>query len=60
MKEPQRLLATMICRLYGEEKCTHFRIEWTSMVHYVEGKEYIFHQAQIFPINIFEATMRSP
>jgi hypothetical protein len=34
-KQPPLLLIAMICKLYGEENCVHFKKEWTAMVHAV-------------------------
>jgi hypothetical protein len=28
LKDPYKILNAMICRLYGEETSTHFRMEW--------------------------------
>jgi len=35
LKDPYRMLNAMICRLYGEETSTHFRMEWFSMAYIV-------------------------
>jgi len=32
-KRPYKMINTMICRLYGEEKSTHFHMEWLSMYY---------------------------
>jgi hypothetical protein len=42
MKGPYMLLASMICKMHEEVKCTHFRLEWTPIVHYVVDKGNIF------------------
>jgi hypothetical protein len=60
MKEPYQFLASMICRLYGEEKCTHFKLEWTPIAHYVAEKGHVFNWAQLLSINIFETTKGAP
>jgi hypothetical protein len=60
MKEPYMLLDSMICRLYEEEKSTHFRLEWTPMAYYVAEKGHIFNWSQILSINIFEEARRAP
>jgi hypothetical protein len=34
-KPPYQILTSMICRLYGEEVSTHFKLEWTLIAHIV-------------------------
>jgi hypothetical protein len=62
MKEPYKILFTMIWILYGEEKNIHFKREWTPMSHYhylIENGN-IFNSDQLLFINIFETTRREP
>jgi hypothetical protein len=37
-RAPYQLLMAMICILYGEENCIHFKMEWTTMEYSVAGK----------------------
>ena len=56
MKEPYQFLSSMICKLYGEDKCTHFKLEWTPIAHYVSDKGDVFNWEQLLSINISETT----
>jgi hypothetical protein len=46
-KPPYQLLISMICRLYGEENCIHFKQEWTTMAHAVVEKGAVFNWVSI-------------
>jgi hypothetical protein len=35
LKTPYKLLMTMLYRLYGEEKSTHFQIDWLPLAHII-------------------------
>jgi hypothetical protein len=35
LKVPYKLLVAMLCRLYGEEKSTHFQIDWLPLAHII-------------------------
>jgi len=59
MKQPYRLLNSLICILYGKENNTHFKRQWAPLVYYVAEKEHIFNLVQLLSINIFE-TKKSP
>jgi hypothetical protein len=42
LKTPYKLLVAMLCRLYGEEKSTHFQIDWLPLAHTIIRKRQIF------------------
>jgi hypothetical protein len=46
------MLNTMICRLYGEETSTHFRMEWFPMAYMVVKKGQAFNWESILSFNI--------
>jgi len=52
-KSPYQLLISMICILYGEENCIHFKQEWTMMVHKVVETRVVFSWALILSSNIY-------
>lgn len=52
---PFRLVAAMLCRLYGEENCIQFKREWTPLVHHVTEKGQVFNWAHILSFNLLNA-----
>jgi hypothetical protein len=52
LKDPYKILNEMICRLYGEETNTHFRMEWFSMAYTVFKTRKAFNSANILSFNI--------
>jgi hypothetical protein len=59
-KRPYKMLNTMICRLYGEEKSTHFHMEWMPMAYTVVKTGKIFNWVDILTFNIFQNVKNSP
>lgn len=49
---PFRLVAAMLCRLYGEENCHQFKREWTPLVHRLTEKGQVFNWAHILSVNL--------
>jgi hypothetical protein len=52
LKNPYRILNSMICRLYGEETSTHFRMEWFPMAYTVVKTDQDFNWESILSFNI--------
>jgi hypothetical protein len=50
----------MIYRLYGEEKSTHFWMEWLSMEYTVVKNGKIFNWVDILVFNIFQKIQEAP
>jgi hypothetical protein len=53
-KGSYQILATIICRVYGEEGCTHFKLDCVPPTHYVVEAGQVFNWAQILSVNIFK------
>ena len=51
-REPFSLLAAMFCRLYGEENCTYFKLEWVSVAQHIILTGESFNWAQILSLNL--------
>jgi hypothetical protein len=45
----------MICRLYSEEVCTHFKLEWVPLAHHIDEIGQEFNWAHIFSVNLLRA-----
>jgi hypothetical protein len=60
LKEPYRLLNTMICRLYGEETNTHFWMEWFPMDYTMVKTGQVFNWENILAFNIFNRAKEAP
>jgi hypothetical protein len=43
----------ILCRLYGEEKSTHFQIDWLPLARIIIKTGHIFNWADILAFNIF-------
>jgi hypothetical protein len=52
LKDPYIILNAMICRLYGEETNTHFRMEWFLMAYTIVKTRKAFNWANILSFNI--------
>jgi hypothetical protein len=50
----------MLSRLYGEEKSTHFQMEWIPMAYTVVKTEHVFNWAKILTFNIFHNMKNVP
>jgi hypothetical protein len=49
---PYKMLVAMICRLYGEEKRTHFQIDWLPLEHTIVKTSQVFNREDILTFNI--------
>jgi hypothetical protein len=52
LKNPYRIMNSMICRLYGEETSTHFRMEWFPMAYTMVKNGQAFNWEIILSFNI--------
>jgi hypothetical protein len=56
--EQYQFLMDMICRLYGEDNCIHFKMEWMAIEYLIGEKGLIFIRASIllanFSVNVQE------
>jgi hypothetical protein len=59
LKIPYRVLNTMICRLYGEESSTHFRMEWFPMAYKISQNGHVFNWETILSFSIAQVQPRS-
>jgi hypothetical protein len=50
----------MICRMYGEDTYTHFKLEWTPLAYCMDKVGYIFNWVQILSFNIFQNAKEAP
>jgi hypothetical protein len=51
-KAPYKIFIVMLNRLYGEEKCTHFYIDWLPMARIIVKTGQVFNQVEILTFNI--------
>jgi hypothetical protein len=52
LKTPYKLLVAMLYHLYGEEKSTHFQIDWLPLAHTIVRMGQIFNWEDILAFNI--------
>jgi hypothetical protein len=52
LKTPYKMLVDILCRLYGEEKSTHFQTDWMPLAHIVIKTGKIFNWEDIVSFNI--------
>jgi hypothetical protein len=52
LKMPYEMLVSVLCRLYGEEKSTHFQTDWFPLSHTIIMTGQVFNWAYILPFNI--------
>jgi hypothetical protein len=58
LKKPPMLVATMLCRLYGEKDSLKFKLGWVPLIHQIlKGK--IFNWAHILSANIQQEVKKS-
>ena len=51
-KQSFHLLVAIICKLYGEESYTHFKLEWTPLADHVAKTSQVFNWAHILSFNL--------
>jgi len=52
LKEPYKLLVAMLSRLYGEEKSTHYQMDWLPLAHTNVKIGQVFNWDDILALNI--------
>jgi hypothetical protein len=60
LKAPYKFLVAMLCRLYGEEKSTHFQTDWLPLAHTVVKIGQVFNWDDILAFNIYLHTKNIP
>jgi hypothetical protein len=52
IKTPYKMLVVMLCQLYGEDKSTHFKIDWLPQAHIIVKTRQVFNWENILAFNI--------
>ena len=58
VKEPYKLLATMLCRFYEVDNYQYFKMEWMSLAYYVATTGAIFNWVQIFSVTLKDVILQ--
>jgi hypothetical protein len=58
LKKPSKLIAIILCHLYGEKDSSKFKLSWVPLIHQVL-KEEVFNLAHIISANIKQEVKKS-